>query len=283
MATSNSINFVVNALDCSVSMDLCGTLFKYPNIPTIDADATAVFYVSLEDMKKVFTYQTDAVDVIDANSSDLKYMVNIDFFPWDLNPANACLADPYARNPVSTVSSRGEVYAPNKMFVVHDFIRYLASKLFGTPFASDLFYNEIEMLHNIRYVCGNSAPGCVWYDLYHKVQNISKTGNDVRLVQGISGEKFLTNDTPDEINICRAIFQTIMTIDPQRFSHIEDTDLFQAMPFIEYDTISMKLILHPADAQHTLTSVNQIYSRSYEIKLILVNNPVNPAVDPAEL
>jgi len=199
-----------------------------------------------------------------------------------LNPANACLLDPNGKNAVSYTSSRGEPYAKNKMFVCHDFIRYLALKLFGTPFGVDLFYNEIEVLRNIRFVCSNAQEGCVWYDLYHRVENISRIGGDQQL-QGISGEKYLTNATTDDINICRAIFQTIISQYPQRFSNIEDTDLFQPMPFLENDSISFKMIMHPGDYQNILTGVNAIPMRSYEIKLIIVSNPVNPEVDVAEL
>jgi len=82
MATSNSIHFVLNAFDSQITLDICGSLFKYQNIPTIDADATAVYYISLNDMKNAFNFQTDAFDVTNANSTDLKYLIDMDYFPW---------------------------------------------------------------------------------------------------------------------------------------------------------------------------------------------------------
>jgi hypothetical protein len=277
----SSINFVLDAFNCEVTLDISASLFKYPFIDELDVDATAIYFVDLNDMRNTFKYQTDANDVVNEDSSDLKYLIDIDHWV-NMNPATAQMGHFLSRNPINSYDSRGNQYPANAMLVYHDFIRYLSLKIFNSPYGVDLFYNKPELDNHIRFICGDSQAGCAWFDLTKKLEYIGKTGTSPELV-GDAGSRHLTNAVSDENNICRHIIQILLTIDPGRFSTIEDTTLFQPMPFRENDSINFKLILRPNDFQNQLTGVAAIPPRSYGIKLIMTNSPVNVEVNPDEL
>lgn len=269
---SNSINFVLDYFNCDVQMDICGSMFKYPVLPSLDVDATAIYYADLTKMCETFLYQTDANDVVDAANTDLKYL--IDPSNWlVMNPALAQMGDPLSQNPISTTNSMGTKYATNEMFIAHDFIRYLADGLFGTPYGVDLFYNKNQLYQHIKQICG-SEVGSAWYNITQMLINIGKNGTNPAL-NGTTNKMYLTNDVPDDSNVCRRVLQTLITVAPERFSNIQNTTGFQTMPFIENDSLNFKLILYPSDYQNDLTGTGQLLPRSYGIKLILTSNPVN--------
>ena len=126
---------ILDAFESNVSMLSAATLGT-ALIPELSSDATAVIIVSLDDMRTVFTFKTNS-------DSDLKYYVNTDNWPT-LNAANAMMDHVSSSNPIAVVSSA------NKMMVAHDFVRYLAFKLFGTAQGVDLFNNETELLQNSK-------------------------------------------------------------------------------------------------------------------------------------
>jgi len=69
-----TVPFNVTALDTSVATSRSAQMQNSPpQLPS--TDATAVFYVKLSDMSSVFKFQTDATDLNDLSSSDVKYYV----------------------------------------------------------------------------------------------------------------------------------------------------------------------------------------------------------------
>jgi hypothetical protein len=63
---------------------------------SISGDAVAVLYVKTSDMQKVFQFQTDAINVNDLSSQDMKFYVDMSLWPTSqalnpLNPANAMM------------------------------------------------------------------------------------------------------------------------------------------------------------------------------------------------
>lgn len=273
------INFVLDIFNCDVQLDICGSLFKYPVLPSLDVDATAIFYADLNKMCATFLYQTDANDVVDEAATDLKYMV--DPSNWlVMNPALAQMGNALSQNPISTTDYTGTKYAQNAMFVAHDFIRYLASQLFGTAYGVDLFYNKNELYQHIKQICGSGIGGA-WNNITETLISIGKNGTNPGLY-GSENHMYLTNDVADDSNICRRVLQTLLTVCPERFSQVQNTTGFQQMPFVENDSLNFKLILYPSDYQHELTGSSQVPPRSYGIKLILTSTPVNVDENPGE-
>jgi hypothetical protein len=278
-------NFVLESLNSEVTMDLCGNLFS-ESTPILDVSATAILYVSIDAMKDLFQYQTDSNDLDNLPEADIKYYVDATALP-PLNPVNAMMDDAASVNAISLTGTSGPL-ASNKALVCHDFTRYLASKLFGTHFGVDLFNNETELLQNLRLICDDSAADHTWYDIVAKVTNVSKTGAHLDLVVDANNNKYMTNATNDNTNLCRVLFNQMVLSDVSRFKDITnesatyDGSIPHPLPFLVNDSISFKLTISPAADQEVLTQVEAFGGRSYEIKLIMVESPVNTEVDSAE-
>lgn len=272
------VNFVLSSLDSSVAMDLCGNLYSEA-IPTIDASATAIIFVSIDDMKSVFQFQTDSTDVNNLAEADIKYYTDTASWPA-VNPANAMMnVSTLSQGAIALIDSAGAL-ADDKLMVAHDFTRYLASKLFGTHFGVDLFNNETELLQNLRLICDDSAEDHTWYDVTAKVTAVSKSGSHAGL-EGTAGDKYMTNATDDSTNLCRVLFNQMIGAAAPRFQDISlGGDLPQPLPFAVDDAISFKLTIAPAEEQEALTGVDPIGARSYEIRFVIKESGdvVNTAV-----
>lgn len=269
-----SVNFVLNALESSVQMGVAGTV-QNTAIPDLTVDAVAVFQVSLDDMKACFKYQTDSNDVTNAAESDIKYYVDTTTWP-DLNPANAMMDDGHSLNPIATANTAGPL-EPNKMLVAHDFVRYLAQQLFNTHFGVDLFNNEQELLANLRLICGSEGEGKTWSDVKSKLDLVGVSGTHED-IEGADGAKYMTNANSSPDNICRILFEQMTNMAITRFADINASDDAQPLPFLVDDSISFKVVIAAAEGQHELTGVEEIPSRSYRIRLDIVESPVNTTV-----
>jgi hypothetical protein len=262
-------------------MDVSGQI-PIESIPVLDAsaNATAVFEVSLADMQSCFQYQTDSSDITDVDSTDIRYYVNPASWPT-LNPANGMMNHAQSTNQIAVSSSTGD-YPSNKMLVAHDFVRYLALKLFNTQYGVDLFNNEVDLLKGIRRICDESSAGHTWYDIVSKINAVGTSGTNANIV-GTDGSKYMTNADTSTANLGRALLQQLLGSVPERFSNINATDSAQPLPFQEGDSISFKLTIAPADGQEDLTGVAAFSARSYEIRLVMVSTtPSNTAVDALE-
>jgi len=270
------VHFVLDSLSSSVTMDISGSIHSVPIVP-IDASATAIFEVSVADMKDVFKFQTDSNDVQNDSEADIRYLVDMASWP-DLNPANAMMDHPSSLNPIAVSNTDGALDA-NKMLVGHDFVRYLALKLFNTHFGVDLFDNELELLNDLRYICGNDDEGQTWHDVVDKLTSVSKNGTHAGLATDTDGNKYMTNATDSSDNLCKVLFDQMMGSAKTRFADISTgVDGYQSLPFVADDSISFKLTIAPADGQEELTGVEAFAPRSYEIKLIIKESPANTEV-----
>ena len=121
------VNFVLESLNSSVTMGVAGNLYSEP-IPVLDVSATAILYVSIDDMKSVFQFQTDSTDINNLASADIKYYVDTASWPA-INPMNAMMnVSTLSQGAIALIDSNGPL-ADNKLMVAHDFTRYLALKL----------------------------------------------------------------------------------------------------------------------------------------------------------
>lgn len=252
-----NLDFVLTGLDEEITMGASGELFGVA-IPTMDASATAVFNVKTETMRNVFRFQTDASDVDQvADGTDTLYYVKMDQWPATaiLNPAHAMMDHSDSENAIATADSNG-TYVDNRMLVKHDFVRYLALKLFNTYQGVDLFSNEDEMKEDLA-AKGATAWASISGDL-HTADSSSPMTND-----------------DDTNNFSRQLLEQIINNDRDRLisdasaGTIDASNAIQAVPLVDGDSISFKVTLKAATGQHNLTGVSAIGDRSYKIKLIL--------------
>lgn len=266
---------VLNAFESNVTMTTSGALTTSA-VPTLTTDAVAVFTVDVDHMKSVFKFQTDSADVLNADASDLKYYIHMDNWPT-LNAANAMM------DHNSSVSPIASGLAANKMMVAHDFTRYLAQELFGTYHGVDLFNNEVELLQNLRVICG-SGTGNTMGDITNTLTAVSTSGNHAGIVSNEAGN-YMTNASSANTNICKVLFEQLANVAPERFAALTNSPNEQSIPFAVDDVISFKVTINPAANQHNLTGLeNAIGARSYKVKMIMKAsaNVSNTAVDAAE-
>jgi len=273
--TKMSVHFVLNALESVVTMDLSGSM-QTSAIPTLDASATAVYEVDLAAMRAVFKFQTDSADFIDAPESDIKYYVDAAEFPV-INPANAMMDADASRDPIAS----GAGFERNKLLVAHDFVRFLALRLFKTWHGVDLFNNEKALLQSLRTICGDNEEGTTgktWGDIKAKLDQVGMTDGALSSANGAAGEHYMTNADQTDDNICRVLFEQMTKNAISRFNDVVPSTEKQSLPFVLGDSISFKLTINAADGQEELTSVDPIEPRSYEIKLLIVDASDNTEV-----
>ena len=278
----SSIDFVLDRFSAAYTLSQSATMFEGASIALADVSATAVFYVSQADMQNVFKFQSDSFDINDLSSSDIRYFTYMTNWPEALviNPVNAMLDKNDSQNAIASVG------IPNKMLVKHDFIRYLALKLFNTPSGVDLFNNESELISHLNSMGNasyqNDISGTLW-----KYATTASTAIDNTnfIVDASSNDKCTTDHFTTNENICRELFNQILHSNKQRFSDISLNTLgVRSLPILDGDSISYRFTVFPKAGQNTITGVPAFGGRSYAIKLLVVTNATgqNTTVDSTE-
>ena len=251
---------------------------------TATYDADAVFYIKLSDMLSVFKFRTSTASsvstasaIFDA-SSDIRYYVFRNCWPSALkiNPVHAMLD----RTESSGMLGAGDggntsIFGGDKSLVKHDFIRYIAYKLFNTIHGVDLLSNESDLLGNIEYYGEVARVG-----IMAVLDTVGALSADITMSLDGSGNRYLTNTNTDNTNISRELLRQIALNVPERLTALDEANggggggsggVILSVPFVENDTLNIKVIVAPSPNQHTLTNVNAapIPSRSYNIKLIM--------------
>jgi hypothetical protein len=263
------LSFVLSSLNQSTQCVDGVTLSKFTD--SLTYDATGVFYVNIQDMKNVFGYQTDGIDMNNLAEHDIKYYVDMTKWPANLtlNPSHAMMFNAQSTGGFDI----SDVLIPDaKKLVKHDYIRYLANKLFNTTRAVDLMANELELNENL------SGNGSLFTSMNSRnildiLNSISTTSTDA-YSSDANGKKYLTNATLIPTNIVRSIMEQINNTEPERFNNLspdEANDLIRSVPFMVGDRLNFTLKIKAAANQHNLTKVQPIPDRTYLISLVLAN------------
>jgi hypothetical protein len=279
MATVQPIDFVLSALDDEITLDVSGSLLAQA-VSVLEASACAVFDLSRSLVRNIFKFQTDASDVNpDSEGDDIKYSIDVASWP-NTNIAHASLySGDLTGITQSTVSitagqpnqlATGEIgggFSRDRSMVKHDFVRYLAQKLFNTYLGTDLFNNEQELKDEIVRL-GGTVLDNIKADLTtaHNMTNANTTSD----------------------NIGREIMKQIGAADPDRFntdvSHgIIETADFQSIPFADGDCLIFNVKINPAAGQEVLTEAPAFGGRTYRIVLHITDTPSNQEPDDITL
>lgn len=270
-----SYSFVLDQFTSSTTM-LKG-LMQTGEQPTslTDVSAVAVFNIDISAAKQIFRFSSNAWDI--SNNipiGSLHYFLNADAWPKDLtlNPANAMLDQPTSKDAVHLYGK------PAESLVKHDFIRYLALRLFNTPLGADLFSNQSEMINYLttegNHHWQNDISANLWNFDIHRTTNI----DDVRfLIDGSSNQFCTTDNYTANDNITRELFQQIVYAQDARFQNVVLDQYNQApIPFIHGDSISYKFTINPAAGQETVTGVPPFAGRTYRIQLNIFDSSIIP-------
>jgi hypothetical protein len=266
------IDFILNGLNSSGIMTTLGTVGSEYDLGTLDASATAVFYMSQTDVRNVFQVRTDSNDLTDISSADLMHYVFMERWPTRtrLNPVNGMMDQEKSKN--AMISTGVDA---NKMLVKHDFIRYLASKLFNTPQGADLFNNESELISGLN-VLGETSyqqdiSAALWKYSTTSTQNVYSDGGDEGFVlDSVTGLKATTNDMVSTENLCYIMLNQLLNKNPERFNDLAiDASGVFPLPILEGDSINYRLQINPIANQNTLTGVPEFGGRVYHIKVVI--------------
>ena len=261
---NNMVNFTLTGLNQAFTLDTSGVLAGEAPAEFLDVSAVAVYNIKLSDMQNVFKFQTDSFDVNNVDASDIKYYVFSENPNWPtnlvINPANADMSHN------AMFATGGEIVA-NRNKVKHDFVRYLAYKLFNTAHGVDLFSNETQLLADL-VTKGATAHTAIKTAL----AAVNTTASDLSANVDVDGRFYATNTKPENTtnNFSRELLRQIAHAAPQRFHGISDISGVQSIPLAVNDSINFKVSISSYPAQHTLTSRASAFDiRVYQIKLIL--------------
>jgi hypothetical protein len=243
--------------------------------------ADAVFYVKLSDMLSVFKFRTPSdsdaslnLAIFDA-SSDIQYYVFRKCWPTSLkiNPSHAML-DRIESSGMLSDGGDGAL-AANKSLMKHDFIRYISLHLFNTIHGVDFLSNEDDLLENIAYYGDAARVG-----IMAVLDTISTQSADITMAADASGNRYLTNSVTSNTNISRELLRQIYLNVPERLAALSDSSgILLSVPLVENDTLNIKVVMEPSPGQHTLTNVDAILPREYNIKLVMKNTVGDGAVN----
>lgn len=277
--SNQSINFYIQQFNYSITMT-SGTFNKEePNIYA--SDSIANFYVKTQDIRNVFMFKSNSLDINETSISDIKYFVRMSLWPNNL-VINPCHAWVQHHHEIANSDKYGTI-PDNRQLVKHDFIRYISKELFNTHLATDLFLNENVLKYDLAW----KGHYKVWNDIKNTLHNVDTIDLSVNLfnesmygIDPIYG-KYLTNDASGNENLCRKLINQMMSVSPSRFKNLNDIAIdisngYYYVPFMNNDSISFILTLNPANNQHKLVNrSNPIPPRTYKIQINIKDDVVN--------
>ena len=229
------------------------------DISSIDYCASGVMYVSLDLFRSVFQFTTTEIvnnslpeNILDISSADIQYDVSYSLFPI-INSVHAMMDASLSEGIIYTSSS------VTSNLLKHDFIYYLASKLFGT-------YNGAALLNN-KQALKISLEEIGWSyktQLEQLLINADNSGNGL--------DNLTMNDTNITWRLLKQVaYHAISRLDVSS-NGISNVTTSQPVPFQEGDTISFFITVNPSENAHELTGVSPIPNRKYQIILYLTND-----------
>ena len=267
------LSFVLSSLNQTTQCLDGVTLSKFTDFLTYDA--TGIFYVNIDDMKNVFGYQTDSIDMNNLAENDIKYYVDMTKWPENLtlNPSHAMMFNALSAGGFDITDT---AISDEKKLIKHDYVRYLSNKLFNTTRGVDLMSNELELVENLA---GNGSlfTSMNTRNILDILNSISTTSTGA-YSSDADGKKYLTNATLIPTNIVRSIMEQINNAEPERFNNLspnEANGLIRSLPFMVGDRLNFTLKIKAATNQHVLTGVQPIPDRTYLISLVLANGDAN--------
>lgn len=277
-----SIAFSLPALNQNYTLDICGALLAAAPDAMTDVSAVATYNIKTSVLNNVFKYYSDSADVNNVDASDTRYYVFMTQWPTDasLNPSHALMNTTTETGYM--MATNAEILA-NKNLVKHDFVRYLAYKLFNTVYGVDLFSNELELLNDIS-AKGRTAKNSILTAL-NNVSTSSTTGSQIAVGQtDASNNRFTLNDASGNTNICRELMRQIAANAPARFNDASFNDAsgnpYRTVPIRDGDSLNFKLTISAAANQNSLTQrPSHIEPRTYKIRLIASSSSNTVPVD----
>jgi hypothetical protein len=274
--SSPSITFSVQALN--VSVDAAKALLAGVTDTSFECDVVADLDLPLADAQDLFRFQSDAIDITDAEADDIKYKVNYtssNTLDASGIPTEVVSADWLANTLCSGTDNSDPIYEAGTSGaafkgVAFEYVRYLAHNLFNTHLGVDLFSNEEE----VRAALDRSARSA----LDTKMTDLA----------GLEGGAYITPSqmTGDFSHPSHVILSKIILDAPERLATLADyaiaggdesgadpasTEPTFKMPLAVGDKIQFKLTVQAESTQSDIVdSSAAIANRTYRIVMNVV-------------
>lgn len=210
---SSEQTFYVSALN--IQVDATKALLPDVSFSTVDfvSDVNASFDVSLNVIKNLFLYQSDAIDINDLVNEDVKYKLN-----FGASGTEASNFDNFIQNTNCVGSDVNDaVYLNNtanalKQTVSDDYLRFLAFRLFRTAMGVDLFSNEEDVKNNL-----NADAKQLLIDRMTAISELNEGG----FLDATACENIVMDSAIGQ-HPTYAIFNQLMVNTPERFNEMAD-------------------------------------------------------------
>lgn len=247
----------------------------------LETDATSEIDLPINLFTDTFRFQSDATDLNDVESEDIRYLVtnaltdSLDSDSGELYNKSLLSNSKVTTGPIATVDANGNTYPHDytnsfKMSVAADYMRYLSQRLFNTYLGVDLFANEEELFNSIALISHNDPNTSAESKIRETIKSILAEANDLAN-ESVTGTTGLAESK--EVNISRELLRQIKALAPQRLSELNGEQFNSpdaAVPLKVGDSINFKLSIDAATNQNTLTNVEPVPTRTYTIKINLV-------------
>jgi hypothetical protein len=269
------MDFYVEALN--VSVDATKALLQGATDASFIADVVAEVDFPLADALAMFHFQSDAIDVNNIVTEDLKYKLN---YTADSNVTNGVpdtvMVSGWLSNTICTGTDTSDAtYLAGTSGAAHkavpfEYVRYLAQNLFNTHLGVDLFSNETEVREDMDASARSALDAAL------------------SAIRDLSGGDFVEAGTQYNsfAHPSQSILEKIIALDASRLSDLspylvsggDDSGADPAnpeptfkVPFIVGDTLQFKLTVS-ADANQSdiVGGVNAIADRTYRIVMNIV-------------
>lgn len=253
-----TLNFNINALN--ISIDASMTTIEISETTPFICDVVAELSMFLSYAQNLFRFQSDAIDITNDIESDIKYKV--EYIPGSYTngvPELVMNSDLLFDCKCTGTDNNDPIYlagtanATNNN-ITYEYMRYLATKIFNTHLAVDLFSNEQEVRDNLN------ATGKI--NLDNLLNSLASLNN---------GDYCDTNqivvDDNGNLHPSYVILQQILKYKPERLAGKLDTFLIEGdqsgtedgipvpifkMPFDVGDTIQLPLSINADIGQNTI-------------------------------
>ena len=259
------MHFELEAFNADTQMDVSGSLDSSA-VVLDDVSAVAVFDYDVQNFLDTFKFESDASDVDTiGDSTDVRYYVHKANFP-EFNPLHASLHtakldEVGASEKVSAGAAIATGYDTDESSIMHDFVRYLALRLFNTHHGVDLFANETALIADLS----NVGDRDLWGDA---TKGITKALTDAETANPMEN-----NDTGAD-NLTRTLLLQLQRSQDGRDRLAASVASVgpgtqASVPLEAGDTVSFKVGIDAETNQHNLTGVNAIEKRTYRVVLHL--------------
>lgn len=233
-------------------------------------NAVAVMDVNIRDLYNVFQYRTSNK----VNVSEIARDENIEYYVFASNWKKQSDREAYLTNDVSR-NQMGNLYPLEETTISYNYLRYLASALFNTPYGYKALANTQELLDEVRAKCNID---CLIRPILERVD--SDKGTHPGLSSGKNNDhgkkhttrRFLTCREHSNENVSYHLMKQIASDNPERFDDIPDKLTYQNVPLQPDDSIIAKVTIHANSHQNEFAmryNNANVPPKTYVIKIVL--------------